>query len=700
MSDLEMRAPLLIEIVCEEIPARAIAAASTDFGERIAGILDAAGVPRGEGTVWGGSRRLAVRFEAVADGLPAREEEVLGPPASVAFLPDGSPAPALQGFAKKQGIDVSLLRPMRTAKGEYAAFRREIPGRSLEAILAEPFASAIAAMPFPKTMRWGDGAHRWVRPVHAVVALHGTRALPVPLFDVVGGRRSVGHRFLAPGGVDLPSAAAYEETLRGAKVLVDPRERRASLETRLREAARGFGGELVPDDALLEEVADLVEWPGVVAGSFDPAFLALPRELLVTTLRHHQKSFTVERAGELLPVFLSVANTDADPAGHVRRGNEWVVSGRLADARFFWDEDRKRTLASRVADLDRVTFHAALGSYGEKAARIAAFVAALAERVGAGRPALEHALRASTLAKADLTTGLVGEFPELQGIVGGLLLRAEGIDPAVARGVYEHYRPTGADDLLPVEEAAALVSVADRLDTVGGLLGAGERPTGSRDPLGLRRSVNGVFRIVIDRGWPLSIRDLSGLAGGDAATLAYLRERLEHFLRDEGATANEAAAVLGAAGGEAGSASPIPDLLARLAALRGIRGRDDFAHLADLVKRVANILRKNADLAAEALPGTDEGPDPEPAVGALAERLRAAEAEIAAEARARNYAGVVDVLARFLAPVERFFEEALVIDPASPRNTRSRLRLLRRLESTLTGHFDLRELPGAADRSG
>lgn len=700
MNDLAERAPLLIEIVCEEIPARAIGAATRDFHERVGGILDGAGLPRGEGAAWGGTRRLAVRFEAVAAGLPAREEEVLGPPASVAFAADGSPSAALQGFARKQGIDVSLLRPVRTAKGEYAGFRREVPGRSLEAILGEQLASSVAAMQFPKTMRWGEGTYRWVRPVHALVVLHGGRELPVPLFDVVGGRRSLGHRFLAPGGVDVPSASAYEETMRGAKVLVDPAERKAALETRLREAAKALGGTLVPDLALLEEVADLVEWPGVAAGLFDPAFLGLPRELLATTLRHHQKSFTIERAGELLPAFLSVANTDADPAGHVRRGNEWVVSGRLADARFFWEEDRKRTLASRVADLDRVTFHAALGSYGEKSVRIATSVSRLAERLGVDRTVAERAARAGAVAKADLTTGLVGEFPELQGIVGGLLLRAEGADPAVAHGVYEHYRPAGADDLLPVEETAALVSVADRLDTLGGLLGSGERPTGSRDPFGLRRAANGVFRIGIDRGWPLTIRDLAGLAGGGEATLAFLRERLEHFLRDEGATANEAAAVLGAAGGEAAVASAIPDLLARLAALRGIRGREDFAHLADLVKRVANILRKNADLAAEAARRSDETPDPEPAVGALRARLDAAGAEIAAEARARNYGGVVDVLARFVGPVDRFFDEALVIDPASPRNTRSRLRLLQRLESTLTGHYDLRELPGAADRSG
>jgi glycyl-tRNA synthetase beta chain len=700
MSAVSERAALLIEIVCEEIPARAIASASREFLDRVAAILDAAGLARGPGTAWGGTRRLAVRFEAVEGGLPPRGEEVLGPPASVAFRPDGSPTPALHGFARKQGIDVSLLRPTRTPKGEYAGFRREVPGRSLEAILGEHFASSVAAIPFPKTMRWGDGTHRWVRPVHALVALHGARALEIPLFDVVGGRRSLGHRFLAPGGIDIPSAAAYEETLRGAKVLVDPEERKVVLARRLGEAAREAGGEWVRDDVLLDEVAASVEWPGVVTGRFDPAFLDLPRELLVTTLRHHQKSFTVERAGELLPVFLSVANTDADVAGHVRRGNEWVVSGRLADARFFWDEDRKRTLASRVADLERVTFHAALGSYGAKSLRVGACVRRLAERLGVEAGVAEAAERAAVLAKADLTTGLVGEFPELQGIVGGLLLEAEGADPAVARGVYEQYRPAGAEDLLPTAETAALVSVADRLDTLGGLLGAGERPTGSRDPFGLRRAANGVFRIVIDRGWSVAIRDLADLAGGGDATLAFLRERLENFLRDEGATANEAAAVLGAAGGDAAIASAIPDLLARLAALRGIRGRDDFAHLADLVKRVANILRKNAALAAEAARGSDESPDPEPAVAALAERLGAAEAEIAEEVRSGNAAGVVDVLSRFVEPVERFFDEALVIDPASPQNTRSRLRLLQRLESTLTGHFDLRELPGAADRSG
>ena len=700
MSGAEKRPPLLLEIVCEEIPARAIAAAAEAFKRGVAALLDDTGVPRGEGRAWGGSRRLAVRFRSVAAGLPPKEEEVLGPPAKVAFAPDGSPSKAGVGFAQKQGIDPSRLTVLHTAKGEYAGFRRQAPGRTLEEILQEALPPAVNALPFPKTMRWGSGAHRWVRPVHALVALHGSVPLALRLFDVIGADRSLGHRFRAPGAVTVSDADAYESALREAFVLVDPVERRTMLAALLREAAIGAGGEWVADASLLEEVADLVEWPGVVAGAFDRRFLELPRELLTTTLRHHQKSFTVESRGSLLPAFLSVANSDVDPSGHIRRGNEWVVSGRLEDARFFWDEDRNRPLASRIADLGRVTFHAALGTYADKSRRIVEVVRRLSEELGAPSGERTSAEDAAACCKADLTTGLVGEFPELQGVVGGLLLRAEGAPPGVALAVYEHYRPAGADDDLPTSFAGSLVAAADRLDTIGGLVGAGERPTGSRDPFGLRRAANGVFRIVLDRGWSLSLRSLANLAGGGDPVWAFLTERFENFLKDTGATPNEVAAILRADDGRAVASRTLPDLRERLGAIREIRERDDFAHLVDLVKRVANIRRKNPELVEAALGWRGSDADPEPAVEGLVSSLRDARQDLDRFSADGNYGGAVDVLARLVDPVDLFFDRALVVNPDDRDATYRRLRLLENLESTLTSHFDLRELPGAADRRG
>ncbi|HKQ62344.1 MAG TPA: glycine--tRNA ligase subunit beta, partial [Candidatus Polarisedimenticolaceae bacterium] len=376
-------APLLLELGCEEIPARMIATAATDLAARVVAILDRAKLPHGPVQAWGGTRRLSVHVAEVAARVADERKLLLGPPAAAAFGADGTPTPAAIGFARKQGIDPATLGRVETDKGSYAGVERVVLGRSLGELLAEGLPAAVAAMSFPKTMRWGTGAHRWVRPLHWLAALHGGEPLPLELFGVRAGRVSNGHRFLAPGPVDVAHADGYAAALRAAYVVIDPAERRRLLEERLAQAAARVGGALVPDAELLDEVADLVEWPGVVVGRFDPDFLDLPREILVTTLRHHQKSFCVQTSSGLSNSFLAVANTDRDPAGHVQRGNEWVVSGRLADARFFWDEDRKRPLADRLEELAKVAFHARLGSYREKAQRIERRAAELAERLSA-----------------------------------------------------------------------------------------------------------------------------------------------------------------------------------------------------------------------------------------------------------------------------------------------------------------------------
>jgi glycyl-tRNA synthetase beta chain len=684
-----MKAALLIEIGCEEIPARMIPAAARELAARVLGILDEARLPHGEATAWGGTRRLAVRVDGVEGSQASREELVLGPPATAAFGADGSPTPAGAGFARKQGIEPKDLERVETEKGVYAGFRRSRGGEGIGAILAGGLPGAVAGMPFPKTMRWGSGEHRWVRPVHWVVALHGEAVLPMRVLGVDSGRRSRGHRFLAGSAPEIADAAAYESALRAAHVVVDPAERRRVLGERLEREASSAGGTLVADPELLDEVGDLVEWPGVVLGRFEEDFLALPREILVTTLRHHQKAFSIARDGKLVNAFLSVANTDRDAAGHIRRGNEWVVSGRLEDARFFWGEDRKRPLAARVDDLAKVVFHRKVGSYRDKSEAVAALAASLAARVGIDAA---KAAEAARLSKADLVTGLVGEFPELQGVVGGLLLEAEGGDPAVARAVYEHYRPAGADDALPESDLGAVVSVADKLHTIGALLAAGETPSGSRDPFGLRRAANGVFRVVLERRWPLGLDDLGAAP--------FLRERLEGFLRERGATPNEIAAVLLAGGGAARES--LPSIAERLDAIGAIRGREDFARLVDLVKRVANIRRKNADLVAAAESGSrgGESPETDADAAALAAHLERATGRIEEEAARRNWRAVVDLTAEFVAPVDRFFEKVLVVNPDDPSATHRRLRLLGTLETLLTRHFDVRELPGQAERRG
>jgi len=682
----------LLELGCEEIPARMIAAGAEDLRARLVAVLDASGFPHGPSLAWGGTRRLAVRVESVAGALPGKDEVMLGPPASVAFKDDGQLTPAGAGFAKKQGIDPSTLQRIETDKGVYSGFRRAVGERSLQQVLATALPASIGGMSFPKMMRWGTGAHRFVRPVQWVVALHGAAVVELEVMGATSGRDSDGHRFLAPGPVAIPEADRYVETLRAARVLVEPEARREAMRLALKNAADSLGGALVEDDALLDEVVDLVEWPGVVAGRFDASFLELPPEILVTTLKHHQKSFSVRGKDGLLPAFLSVANTDRDPAGHVRRGNEWVVVGRLEDARFFWGEDRKRTLASRVDDLKRVTFHKKLGSYEDKTKRVTALAAAIAERLGLTVADTAIASEAARLAKADLVTGLVGEFPELQGIVGGLLLRAESVPAAVADAVAEHYKPAGAEDSIPATAAGCIVAVADRLDTMSGLIGAGETPTGSRDPFGLRRAASGVFRILAERAWPLTLTDLAGWAGQDARFRAFQSDRLDNWLLDRGFSANEIEAVRRPkVSPDAFDQWSIGEILKRLDIVGTLRGRSDFAKLVELTKRVDNILANATEASGPA--GYQETDESALDLQRTHESLRP---RILAASAANNFQAVIDHLAGLVDPVAKFFDDVLVLDPKNPGATRWRCDLLAAIRTTVTRDFDIRELAGQA----
>ena len=697
---MSARATLLLEIGCEEIPARMITAASRELERRVLEILDEAGLAHGPAESWSGPRRLAVAVQGVSGRQQDRDELVLGPPAKVAFDADGKPTPAALGFAKKQGIVADQLQRTKTERGDYAAFRRQTTGKAVGEVLAARLPAQVTSMPFPKTMRWADGAHRWVRPVHWVVALHGKKILQLELFGVRSGRSSMGHRFQTDKPVKIGSPASYVDDLKRACVLVDPAARRNSLSELLSAAAQEAGGQVVEDDRLLDEVADLVEWPGVVVGRFDERFLELPGELLATTLRHHQKCFSlVDAGGNPMAAFLAVANTNDDPQGHVRRGNEWVVGGRLDDARFFWREDRRAPLEQRTEDLAGVVFHAKVGNFHEKAERIAALAGRLGKVVGSDDATIEHAVTAAWLCKNDLLTRTVGEFPELQGQVGGLMLRAEQCPEAVAQGVYEHYRPAGANDALPASETGALVSVADKLDSIASLIGAGETPTGSRDPLGLRRAGSGVFRIVGDRDWDLSVRALSELCKGDEALGDFLAERLVRFWADGGWAATEIRAVtrdqIDATGWRAWR---LADIEARLAAIARVRERVDFEQLADLTKRVDNILTKgreafeSAAAEARAVDFTED----QPSALALAEMLAGNGDVLDRYIEDRRYNDVVDLLAGFVEPVEVFFDNVLVVDPANPAATLGRRDLLAALREWLTRCFDIRELAGQA----
>jgi glycyl-tRNA synthetase beta chain len=696
------RETLLIEVGCEEIPARMIANAALDLERRLLGLLDQAGLVHGEHVAWGGVRRLAVRIEGVQSRQQDRRETVLGPPAKVAFVDGGQPSKAAIGFAKKNGIEPNELTTIESDRGSYAGFIREVTGQGIGEVLARTLPQAVADMTFPKTMRWGEGRSRWVRPVHWLLALHGEDVLPIELFGAAAGRTSRGHRFLSTGLVEVETPDRYREALESASVLVDPLARRERIEEMISAAARASGGVVVEDPDLLDEVADLVEWPGVVTGHFDSGYLDLPRELLVTTLRHHQKCFSVQDAeGKLLPIFLAAANTDRDPSGHIRRGNEWVVGGRLEDARFFWNEDRKLSLESLSAKLAGVGFHHKAGTYADKVRRVAERSARLAALLDLPASTVEQCRTAGRLCKNDLVTGTVGEFPELQGQVGGLMLSAEGADLSVARGVYEHYRPMGSDDGLPETAVGQVTAIVDKMDSIAELIRAGERPSGSKDPLGLRRAGNGIVRILVDSGWPTGLAEVASIADADDATLAFLRERMVAVMRDAGYTTKEILAVTRPRIDASKADSwPLADVKARLDAIKRIRGREDFRQLVKLTERVDNILTKNAKTIAEvAARAGDQGelegvPQSEARLAKMVDQYAPV---IQTNAEKKCYDEIVHILSEFINPVEQFFTDCLVIDPEQPATTRRRHELLLELNQLFTKYFDIRELAGEAD---
>jgi len=507
-----------LEIGTEEIPARMIEAALTDLRNALLNELEAGRLlPDIDFNVhenikmYGTPRRLAIRAHGLRDRQPDTVQQITGPSVKAAFDPSGRPTKAAEGFASAQGVKVGELERMSTPKGESVGIRKRVEGLAAADILTERVPPAVMSIHFPKTMRWGTGEHRFVRPIHWVVALFDDVVVDMTIAGVRSADRTLGHRSLGKKWITIRDSETYAEKLRAHLVEAEIKQRCQKIEEQLALAARGNDASLAApagslteaegDPELLSILTHSVEWPCVIAGEFDVSFLDLPQEILVTAMRHHQKSFSLRQSsGRLLNRFLTVADTKDDPKGAIREGNEWVLRARLADARFFWEEDRKAPLRQHAASLARVTFHERLGSYARKCERmigLAGEVSAAFERSGAAvsRQAVEEAVR---LCKADLTTQMVREFPELEGIVGGLYARADGSPEAVAAAIYAHYLPRGADDPLPPTAEGAILSVLDRLDSQAGIFLLGIQPTGSRDPYALRRSVLGTCRILIE----------------------------------------------------------------------------------------------------------------------------------------------------------------------------------------------------------
>jgi glycyl-tRNA synthetase beta chain len=599
----------VFEIGTEELPPTAAWDGARQLREAASAALEAARIPADGVRAYSTPRRLTLVVEGVALHQRELTREVRGPAVRAAFGPDGRPTQAAEGFAHAQGVPVATLERRTTPQGEYLFAVRREPGQPTATVLADLLPEVAGRLAFPKSMRWGTGSARFARPVRWVMALLGSHVISCAFAGIRAGRHTRGHRVLHPEEVAVTAADAYEAALRRASVVVDSDERRTRVVAAIGHAADSVRGRPILDPDLVEETVQLVEWPAALTGRFAPEFLDLPREVLVTVMQHHQKYFAVEdAAGRLLPAFVAVRNGGTRGLETVREGNEWVLRARLADARFFFEEDRKRRLVGRVPELAGLVVHERLGTMAEKTRRLEILARRLAETLALGPDITAHLTRAAHLSKADLVTHVVREFPELQGVMGGIYARLDGEPEPVADAIREHYLPRGA--LLPRFDAAAYLALLDKVDTLMGALAAGIVPSGSEDPYGLRRAAQGIVAIILDRAILVDIQDVArgaldlwaeqrsgdvaAKAAGDSgrafdAAMELLRQRLRARLIEDGLSYDTVDAAL-----EAGTAD-LAETAARARALGEFRRAPEFLRLYTAFDRAARILPARFD---------------------------------------------------------------------------------------------------------
>ncbi|MGB6973389.1 MAG: glycine--tRNA ligase subunit beta [Terracidiphilus sp.] len=667
-------ADFLLEIGLEEVPARMIAGAEAELVRRVRELLERERLLEdgAKATTYSTPRRLAVRVEGVRERQADTEEKITGPSWKVAFK-DGVPTAAAVAFAKKAGVAVTALEKVETAKGEYVGATVKRTGRAAAELLAVELPKEVLGIYWAKNMFWRAGKpERFVRPVRWVVALLDRAVVPVEIAGIAAGNASRGHRVLhGDAPVVIASAKEYSEALRKAFVAVDVAERRQRIRKALDAATRTVAGARWREDSeLVETVTHLTEWPTAILGAFEAEYLALPEEVLVTVMRDHQKYFAVEdEKGKLAPYFLAVLNTEADEEGAaiIRHGNARVLRARFKDARFFWDFDQKTPLAERVESLKYVTFQKELGSYHWKTEQNEQIAKKLFGHYENAYPnptentAISNALQTAVrFAKTDLTTELVKEFTELQGVIGGLYARAQGLDERAALAIYEQYTPAGMEDEIPVSVEGQLLGLADRIQTIAAMFGIGMAPTGSKDPFALRRAANGVVKILAESDLPLSLASaLNAAATADASRkqlTEFFRERLHFYLKDVRGFAYDVVNAVLSSG-----ADDVRDAIARAEALTAVRGSEDFAAISAAFKRMKNILRQaeekgfaigspaSVKLAAEA--------------GQLLDASTALAPEVAKLRELRQYEEALTRIATLRPSVDTFFDKVMVLDP-------------------------------------
>jgi glycyl-tRNA synthetase beta chain len=716
---------LLFEIGVEELPSSYVPPALDQLErEAYEGLADLR-LAHGPIAVDGTPRRLALSVSDLADRQADHEEETMGPAVRVAYDAEGKPTRALLGFCQGKGVDPSAVRRVATPKGEYVAVTVHLPGKPAAEVLPPFLARVARGLQFPKSMRWlPDADIRFARPVRWLVAMLDDQVLPVRAFGLEAGRTSRGHRFLKPEPVEIPDATRYRETLEKTFVIADPGQRAHRLASQVEELARSAGGTLVHDPELIEINNFLLEWPTAFAGTFDPRYLDLPREVIVTALREHQRFFAVEDArGRLLPAFVAVRNGDPQGLQKVRKGNQDVLAARLEDARFFWETDLARPPAQRVDSLASVVWMEGLGTLRDKAARLEALGAWLAERMST--QAVQDTRRAALLCKTDLLSEMIGsgkEYASLEGLIGGYYALKSGEPQGVAGAIAEHYRPRGPSDALPITEPGAMLSLADKLDHVTGAFVAGKSPSGSEDPYGVRRAANGAIRILVEQG-----RNIDLFAATMQSTAPFFakapdlpqaeimkklgefwRTRVESALdeRDVPYDARDAAIearivvedpLSPGSGGtlrRPGWNDPF-DALLRGQTLAEFRSDERFEPLAILFRRVANILKA----ATETLPGTlDQELLAEPAERELLSALEQARARTEPLWTEREYAEIIPALLEMERAIHRFFDTVLVNAEDLPTRL-NRLRLLAEVRDLFLRGWDLSRVVVAGERA-
>lgn len=686
-----MAKELFLEIGTEEIPAGFIPVALRDLERMFRTEFEKARIPFGEIKTFATPRRLALCMTEVAEEQERQHIEATGPSTKVAFDGQGNPTKAALGFARSQGVEVADLTQKQTEKGTYLFISKVVDGQPVEGLLPEIMQRIVSSLSFKKSMRWKDLDVRFARPVHWMVALYDGKVVPFSFGNIESGNESRGHRFMAPERFEVNSCAEYLSQCRTHSVIVDPQERKDIIAAGIESIAKEVGGRLNLDEELLDEVVNLVEYPVPLCGHFDAEFLELPDELLITSMKEHQRYFTLtDKNGKLLPRFITISNIEATDPQVVVNGNERVLRARLADGMFFWQEDQKQKLESRLETLKNVVYQQQLGTSYEKVQRFSALAQHLAETLDPD--SVKLTLRAATLAKCDLETGMVYEFPELQGVMGREYALLEGEDVRVARAIYEHYLPIQAGGDLPSDNVGAFVSIADKIDTICGCFGVGLIPTGTADPYALRRSAIGILNIILARGFEMSIPELVRIAVSQLETkltrpaaevendvVEFIRLRFVNMLTAQGIAPDVVDAVLSA------GFEQILDARQRVDALNTLKKQEDFEPLAATFKRVGNIISGGVE--AQINPELFESKSETDLHSALA----AVQARVEEAMGASRYLDALHAIATLRPAVDAFFDDVMVMARDEQVKT-NRLALLTQVSSLFSGLADFSRL--------